>query len=597
MKRMMKKLASIVLAGAMVMSLLSVTALASSPTTEPTTPATAQGTVSGNVNAPVTMPDDVFKIKMPTAASLAGTFNMYFDPHNLIRESKNALDTAGAGVDVNAFATDTLVYFKNVVDSTTTFSKTSDSVKIINKGNKPVNVNMTTTWSTGSGDSYILAKDTTDFDALKTDGKAALSLVLQDSRNNSSYVVQQDRSAPVMRVSTTSGAGTNAVSSMTVAEAETTLKALVKDIKFVYTDNADVQDMTNINVGKTDTGKGPANWSFVITPQAKKIPVVKFENIATCVPDYKSTNGTTVNSAPYKASDSVAVAINEYKNEDNSITYSLAAGTKAQSVIKITRGTSTNSPEVAQIIIDWDYEALGKLHEIEGGTNYTTEVSKAGANTTSAGDNKKVYLEFKADPGEGAKMDTALNRVDGAYEITKSGSNDLQYSLTSDFADEADEKFQSLSFNLTAAITDTEDCIEAWDTAMTANDGLLTVKWAVTNCEEVDPSATVTTEMASASDNAELKVDWGYGDKLTDSISAASFYNTSASREISVPADNIATTFVLDESDNSKVTVNLGNLATAFFNNSDGYLTVTFKNSKTDYTSTAKLKLVADPTT
>lgn len=584
MKRMLKKLTAIALAGAMALS-LSVTALAT--TAEPTAEVDAHGEVEGDVFAPLQVPADVFTIKMPTEASLADVFNLYFDPHNLIRESNNALNTgAGTGETITgeAFADDTLVYFKNASESAPSFSKTSDSIEIINKSSTPVNVQMETTWTKHTGDKYTLSSDAADFAKANADGKAALSLVLKDSKDNSAYVVEKDKSAPVIKWEAQEDKdGTNGAASTDVTAAKATIKSLIKDIKFAYTSNADAQDRQNINLG--ETGKTPTQWVFSIVPGAKKTPTVKISTFS--LPKYKSTNGTAVTETEYKAVDSTSVTISEYKNADSTYTYSLPANTpNANGVIKINRG----NVEVANITIEWDYEALGALNKAEGGTNYVTEIAKVDKTNPAPTDNSKVELKITAEAGEGALLKTGLNTVEGAYELTNDSGN-LARTMTTEF-DSDETKFQKLSFNLTAAITDSAKAIEDWDTAFAqSTDTKLTINWAVTAADEVDPSAEVTTALDSSTTSATLKVDWGYGAKLTDGITAASFKDSSgATRALQVDS-----MIQIDETDNTVVTINPGQALNSL-TGGDGVVTFTFANSSTGYTKDVAVSLKADET-
>jgi hypothetical protein len=332
-----------------------------------------------------------------------------------------------------------------------------------------------------------------------------------------------------------------------------------------------------------ETNKTPDDWVFSITPGAKKTPVVKISTFS--LPKYKASNGTSITETEYKAVDSTAVTITEYKNADNTYTYSLPANTpNANGVIKITRG----NVEVANITIEWDYEALGELQKSEAGTNYGVEIAKV---DNSATDDSKVELEITAEAGEGALIKTSLNTVKGAYELTEN-SGQLARTLTSEFSSD-DSKFQKMSFNLTAAITDSANAIKDWDAAFTSTSGTqLEITWAVTKSEVADPTAEVTTEMASASDSAVLKVDWGYGDNLATAISAASFKNASGA---TVAVSNVDNVFTVDESDDTVVTVNLGTQSGIFFNG-EGKLTITFSNSATGFTKDVTVDLKAAET-
>lgn len=585
MKRMLKKLSALALAGAMVLS-LGVSALA----TEPGEPTTIEGTgqsriiaasggATGSGSTQGGLPDDVIKIKLPVNAA-AGTFNLYFDPHNLIRESGNAMELESADA---TFANDTLVYFKNKGD-TPSFSKTSDAIKVINKSSVPISVSMDATWNKGQA-SYKLARTAEELADLKAKGQAALFLyVAEDHTDTTSPVVDTTRGIP-----TVSGGGftypkTNAASGTVPSKTANDLVYLnkyLKSIKFEYTDNADADDVQNINYGAT--GKTPANWQFAIALQNNKTPAVTFSNVGTAIPTYTSYNssGAATNNQ-YKATVAAALDVVTANNADGSKSYSIKADANGNipdpvSVLKIQRGT-TGNPDVALITFEWDYEAIAK-----NGFSLTEKVTaddNSGDYETYSIDN--TSLQFQS--GSGAKVDTDLNRVDGAYKLGKDEqTNRLARVLNSPYTyDESDDdKWESVSFNLTAAITDGDVCAKAWDTAFTTdadNEGSLSLTWKATPCPDFDPVVKVTSPLTTATGTATVKIDWGVGAKKATAITAASY-------DVSGTATELPIANIVVNNDTATITSVAG-----LFNGANGKLTLTFKHADTGY----KTKVTVD---
>jgi hypothetical protein len=562
MKHMMKRLAAIALAGAMVLS-LSVTALADDPERDHLVDQngandtnTAKGEAQGAIRNQGTIPDPVIKVKLPTTA--ANVFDVYIDPHNLIQESSAAMFTE----DASAFATDTLVYFKNNGD-TVTYSKTSDDIKIVNKSSVPVSVEMEAKWDKAAA-TYSLAKDAADLAASKAAGDAALYLYMKDSMGNEAAVVEKDKGTPVLTfgVEKSTVADENTATTDVAASKLSNLPKFIKSVKFEWTAAADAQDMKLINEG--ETGKTPTDWAFTFTGTAKKTPTVAFD--VSKLPNYTTLSGTTLNTNnTYKTVAAPAVNITETLNMDGSKTYSVDGG-KAVSVLKLQKGTT----DIALITFEWDYEAIGaNSYEI-----------KEKAKNTSADTTYTTYvMKLTGASGEGAKFTTDVNRTDGAYTLQKnSAGNALEWKLGDTFTD--DTAFHSLSFNLTGAITDGDVCAKAWDTAFptTVTNATLDVTWKVYACDAVDPSVEVTTAIGS-SGSAQLKVDWGFGDKKTTAITAASYVDGNGVTQ----ALNVDNEIALDATDKTLVTVTPSN--SAQFNSGDGKVTFTFTNSSTGYTT------------
>jgi len=584
MKRMLKKLSAIALAGAMVLS-LSVSALATAgqngvPDQVATIPA-ATGNTTGTGSTTGGIPADVLKIKLPLNAA-AGTFNLYFDPHNLIRQSGNALELGSADA---TFADDTLVYFQNSGDNVS-FSKTSDAIKVINKSSVPISVNMTATWSKAAA-TYKLARTAEELAELKTKGEAGLYLyVEEDHTNGTSPVVEVDRGTPVPTITYTKGTAQGTSPSSTETDL-TLLNKYIKSVKFEYTDNADSQDIENINYGAPDSttpanGKVPANWQFTFTNVNNKTPTVTFSNAADKIPGYTSYNTSgNATTANYKAVATPNIEITTTNNPDGSKTYALkpdASGKvpEPKSVLKIQRGTNL---DVAYITFEWDYEAIA--------ANGFAVEEKVG--TATDYDPWTIGLTFAS--GSGAKVETDLNRIDGAYHLVKDTATTMKWDLVDGYTyDEGDDdKFESVSFRLTAAITDGDVCAKKWDTAFpvgNANEGTLNLIWAAAACTAVEPSAKVTSALASANGTATLKVDWGYGDYKATTISAATYLE--GSNTITLDPNNIAIS-------DSTVTITSPGDPLFHANGANGILTLTISNPDTGYSKdvTVDLKTAA----
>lgn len=582
MKRMLKKLAAIALVGAMALS-LSVSALA---TGTPTISGMgAQGSASGQVESQGRIPDDVVRVRMPLTA--ANVFDMYVDPHNLIRESANAMEVGGAGTAVDLFATDTLVYFPNKTDgSLTGFSKTSDPIQVTNMSNVPVTIDMTATWTMGGTNSYDLANSADDLAASKTAGDAALYLTLDDTLGHSAAVVKADKGTPTLTYSvappdtqTVTSGNTNTLKN---------LPSFIKNIKFEFTKDAVAEDIKLLNEGGaiwTGTTEGatktPADWKLTFTKSDKKTPTVAFDTAQ--LPTYTTMSGTAPNQTLKRDNAYTVkyvtqnVSITPALQMDGTYTYSVP-NDKAETQVTFHRGTS--GAAVAIITIEWDYEAIAE-------NSYdVTEVLEDSTNSS----NKDTYtMKVTGATGSGAKLSNDLNTTEDSYKLIKNEAGTaLKWEFNEDkgFTAEAVEKFQSVSFSLTAAITDGEVCAKAWDDAFdSAVKSQLDVVWAVSQCSAVDPTVTVTSPLTSATGSAELKVDWGYGDAKATAIKSVSF--TAGSSNGTVPEANITV-------DGATVTISAANANGLFAEaGANGVVTITFTTMSGEKDVEVNLKTAA----
>lgn len=141
-----------------------------------TSPAAGNTTGTGNVEGVVDK--DIFKVELPTIAANDTTFNFILDPQSLL------VDTSGAAYSGATFS-GTGLYFKNVSDSGATYSATSDSLTVTNKGTVGVDVSLTATVSTADG----LTFESTDTDLnTKTTNSIYLALKTDATDNNTAVV-------------------------------------------------------------------------------------------------------------------------------------------------------------------------------------------------------------------------------------------------------------------------------------------------------------------------------------------------------------------------------------------------------------------------
>lgn len=576
MKRMLKKWAAIALAGAMALSLcVSALADAGDPTElgrieAASGQATGSGTTTGGI------PADVIKIKLPVNAA-AGTFNMYFDPHNMIRQSNNALELGGSDA---TFADDTLVYFKNKGD-TVSFSKTSDPIKVINKSSVPVSVDMTATWNNG-GSTYKLARTADELAQLKEKGEAALFLyVEEDHTKTTSPVVDDTRGVPEITVTYTAGTAVGTAPSPTSSANLQYLTKYIKSVKFAYTKDATPDDVENINKGDSANHKTPADWEFTITGANNKTPAVASTTLGDKIPAYVSYNSSgNPTTTAYKAQAAAALEIVSTPNADGTKTFTMKDDVDPITVLKIQRGTV----DVATITFEWDYEAIG--------ANGFAVTENHLADPAVKDNHYMPYtigLSFAS--GAGAKVETDLNRLDGAYRLTKDTATTLKWDLAENgvsYEEGDDDKWENVSFRLNAAITDGDVCAKAWDTAFTTGQtGVLSLIWKASACPDFDPVVKVKSALTSATGTATLDVDWGVGAKKTTTISKAVYEVNGTATEL--PSANIAI--------NGK-TVTITSVAGLFNagasgNNAgaNGVITLTFKHADTGYATKVTVNL------
>lgn len=158
-----KKITAATLTMAMIAA-SSVTALAEETPADPNSGSLGgTGTVEGVVNK------DVFKVKLPTVAEGATTFNYIMDPQGLIKATAAAAHTGKTFKDGDS------VYFENVSGTPTeNYSATSDALKITNMSTMAVDVTLEA--SVAAVDGLIMA-DSATFEADDVATKLYLAII------------------------------------------------------------------------------------------------------------------------------------------------------------------------------------------------------------------------------------------------------------------------------------------------------------------------------------------------------------------------------------------------------------------------------------
>jgi hypothetical protein len=128
----------------------------------------AQDSVNGKVTNEGPLPPDIINVKVPTDAQTKNAFDVYLDPHDLIKDSSAA--RYGSGVTASG---DSRLYFKN---SATTMSNTSNALTIVNKSSVKVSVDLSVE-ATKSNAADFKFVDTAA--AVDTETGAALYLALK----------------------------------------------------------------------------------------------------------------------------------------------------------------------------------------------------------------------------------------------------------------------------------------------------------------------------------------------------------------------------------------------------------------------------------
>jgi len=137
----MKKLLSVVVAGAMALSLCA-TAFATMTDFDHDTGDSIDATGSSQGAIPA-KPISIILPTVPdrTASNVVMPFDFILDPHGLINQT-NAAAYKPADGEAPKFAEDTNMYFQNVSATGSSYSGTSDALKVINTGFVPVDVDL-----------------------------------------------------------------------------------------------------------------------------------------------------------------------------------------------------------------------------------------------------------------------------------------------------------------------------------------------------------------------------------------------------------------------------------------------------------------------
>lgn len=138
----MKKLLSVVVVGAMALSLCA-TAFAT-PVTNFNNP--VGDTIDATGSSQGAIPAKPISIKLPTvpdrtAANVVMPFDFILDPHGLINQTDAAAYKPADG-EAPKFAEDTNMYFQNVSSTGSSYSGTSDALKVTNTGFVPVDIDL-----------------------------------------------------------------------------------------------------------------------------------------------------------------------------------------------------------------------------------------------------------------------------------------------------------------------------------------------------------------------------------------------------------------------------------------------------------------------
>lgn len=134
MRKVGTKIAALLMAGAMMVTPVTVYAADS----EVTDPETAKGTIQGSGDVEAIVNKDVFSVVLPTVEDHASTFNFILDPQGVIKSTNNA------AYEGATFSDHTGVYFMNAAD---TYGKDSAVLTATNKSSYDVDLSLSATAS------------------------------------------------------------------------------------------------------------------------------------------------------------------------------------------------------------------------------------------------------------------------------------------------------------------------------------------------------------------------------------------------------------------------------------------------------------------
>jgi hypothetical protein len=507
MKRMLKKLAALALSGAMVLS-LSVTALADSDYGD--TEVEGTGSIEG------VKEEDVIVVTVPTVSDAQGYTNAIVDPFNLIQRSggyayngEKSLSTEGA---VNPFKTTVtkkvgntetteavshLMYFKNTAvtkdaegneTSEVTYSGISDEMTITNKSDHAISV--------------ALSLETTEgFDSLK---------MLDAASMDAAATALDAKTEPSIFLALASGSTVKPV--LTPGQVIPTASILDEEGKGYLTGVRVIKgaDATEDLMGVLNTADFLSKISFEIT--ATKATNGDATAVEADDFDQKVKVATTLDTALSGDGWSVAGDDNTDKNLYGIFATDSAPAANPTVTIDIKKTVDSVAKTVAQVEFKFDTAAVAEA------------VKTANATLTVA---NKFGVSLEVNDGS-AVITKDLNWVEDAYELIKTGAgtdgvNNVYRNVMLDAYSTGDKKddFESLSFQLLAGITAASTWGDPDDFDLEALSYTLT--WEIEKCENMGPSARVTTYLTKQASTGTIKYSLGLGSGAATELSTVTY--------------------------------------------------------------------------
>jgi len=469
MKRITKKLLSVALSAAMLLS-MGVSAMAASDLTSNT-----KGSANGKGTTEGPLPNNVLVVNMPTTA--ANTFNMYLDPHGLIQATYGAKYEDDAAADNNKFATGTNLYFKHATADATSgiqYTDSSDELKIINKSNTPVDVKMTAQVAK-NGAEFDFAADAAAAKAA-TD-KATMYLAIVGKNDGNEF--------------------TQAVADI-VADPNAVVEIAAPSVKLTDSDSG-----TPTGFIKDD--EVTVAWADGVSDEAKTALLAKVGDMNIAFTDKAGSNGVKA-------------------------TLTLPTGYNEESGNGAAQYATSGNGDVAMSFVVGDGNADVLTIDF---TFVDSVISQAdGENGSIAGCKIEFEAAGSGSADSEAELTQTVENIPEAYteSVTEQdGTKVYEYTLTDDYKSTGSKKdnFKALTFQLTGAI----NTGTVWDEAFAADKEIkIDVIWDVvantsgqsnnggTSTESKAPVVTVVTPATAAAGEASITIDMGSGSKAVASL-------------------------------------------------------------------------------
>lgn len=201
----LKKLLSVVLAGAMALSLCATALATATPVTDFDDPADLGDTIDAEAVSEGALPPKPISIILPTVTAredldegVSQLFDFILDPHNLIKETNAAAYVPATG-DAPTFDPDTRLYFASEAGAEYTYSGVSKSLTVTNTGFVPLDVDLDVEFNYGSAEGAFTLVDSASNLSSELGAPAQMYLAVVSSSETKAIVDPADGALPAVK--------------------------------------------------------------------------------------------------------------------------------------------------------------------------------------------------------------------------------------------------------------------------------------------------------------------------------------------------------------------------------------------------------------